>query len=151
MARDLKDALPDMRGWSSSNLKFTRFIAQHCPDANLVSSPLTIAVPRVRLALPALVQRSVTGPSVAIDPAPATADHVGQRRESAARLELDRRADGVADGQAQQRASSPVLLKGHRLGRIEVAAHAPVGCGPRATASWLACSAGKPSMINSMM
>ena len=23
---------PDMRGWSSSNLKYMRFFAQHCPD-----------------------------------------------------------------------------------------------------------------------
>ena len=32
LARDLKDAFPDMRGWSSSNLKYMRFFAQHCPD-----------------------------------------------------------------------------------------------------------------------
>ena len=33
LARDLKDAFPDMRGWSSSSLKYTRFFAQHCPDS----------------------------------------------------------------------------------------------------------------------
>lgn len=32
LAHDLKDAFPDMRGWSSSNLKYMRFFAQHCPD-----------------------------------------------------------------------------------------------------------------------
>jgi predicted nuclease of restriction endonuclease-like (RecB) superfamily len=32
LALDLKDAFPDMRGWSSSNLKYMRFFAQHCPD-----------------------------------------------------------------------------------------------------------------------
>lgn len=32
LARDLKDAFPHMRGWSSSNLKYMRFFAQHCPD-----------------------------------------------------------------------------------------------------------------------
>lgn len=32
LARDLKDAFPQMRGWSSSNLKYMRFFAQHCPD-----------------------------------------------------------------------------------------------------------------------
>lgn len=31
LARDLKDAFPDMRGWSASNLKYMRFFAQHCP------------------------------------------------------------------------------------------------------------------------
>ena len=32
LARDLKDAFPDMRCWSASNLKYMRFFAQHCPD-----------------------------------------------------------------------------------------------------------------------
>ena len=32
LARDLKDAFPDMRGWSASNLKYMRFFALHCPD-----------------------------------------------------------------------------------------------------------------------
>jgi predicted nuclease of restriction endonuclease-like (RecB) superfamily len=32
LAQDLKDAFPNMRGWSSSNLKYMRFFAQHCPD-----------------------------------------------------------------------------------------------------------------------
>ena len=32
LVRDLKDAFADMRGWSSSNLKYMRFFAQHCPD-----------------------------------------------------------------------------------------------------------------------
>ena len=32
LARDLKDAFPDMKGWSASNLNYMRFFAQHCPD-----------------------------------------------------------------------------------------------------------------------
>jgi len=32
LARDLKAAFPDMRGWSSSSLKYMRFFAQHCPE-----------------------------------------------------------------------------------------------------------------------
>src|SRR5574343_630692 len=31
LARDLKDAFPDMRGWSTRNLKYMAFFAQHCP------------------------------------------------------------------------------------------------------------------------
>ena len=29
LARDLKEEFPHMRGWSSSNLKYMRFFAQH--------------------------------------------------------------------------------------------------------------------------
>ncbi len=32
LARDLKEAFPDMRGWSTRNLKYMAFFAQHCPD-----------------------------------------------------------------------------------------------------------------------
>ncbi len=39
LARDLKDAFPDMRGWSSSNLKYMRFFAQHCPDGLIGQQP----------------------------------------------------------------------------------------------------------------
>ena len=39
LARDLKDAFPDMRGWSSSNLKYMRFFAQHCPDGQFGQQP----------------------------------------------------------------------------------------------------------------
>ena len=38
-ALDLKDAFPDMRGWSSSNLKYMRFFAQHCPDGKFGQQP----------------------------------------------------------------------------------------------------------------
>ena len=31
VARDLKDAFPDMRGWSSSNLKYMRFFCPALP------------------------------------------------------------------------------------------------------------------------
>ena len=39
LAHDLKDAFPDMRGWSSSNLKYMRFFAQHCPDGKFGQQP----------------------------------------------------------------------------------------------------------------
>ena len=38
-ALDLKDAFSDMRGWSSSNLKYMRFFAQHCPDGLFGQQP----------------------------------------------------------------------------------------------------------------
>jgi predicted nuclease of restriction endonuclease-like (RecB) superfamily len=39
LARDLKAAFPDMRGWSSSNLKYMRFFAQHCPNGLIGQQP----------------------------------------------------------------------------------------------------------------
>jgi hypothetical protein len=39
LARDLKDAFADMRGWSSRNLKYMRFFAQHCPDGLIGQQP----------------------------------------------------------------------------------------------------------------
>jgi predicted nuclease of restriction endonuclease-like (RecB) superfamily len=39
LARDLKAAFPDMRGWSSSNLKYMRFFAQHCPNGQFGQQP----------------------------------------------------------------------------------------------------------------
>lgn len=39
LAHDLKAAFPDMRGWSSSNLKYMRFFAQHCPDGLIGQQP----------------------------------------------------------------------------------------------------------------
>ncbi|MGP5486382.1 PDDEXK nuclease domain-containing protein [Pseudomonas helleri] len=39
LARDLKDAFPDMKGWSASNLKYMRFFAQHCPDRQFGQQP----------------------------------------------------------------------------------------------------------------
>lgn len=39
LARDLKEAFPDMRGWSTSNLKYMRFFAQHCPDGQFGQQP----------------------------------------------------------------------------------------------------------------
>jgi predicted nuclease of restriction endonuclease-like (RecB) superfamily len=32
VAADLQDAFPDMKGFSSRNLKYMRFFAQHCPE-----------------------------------------------------------------------------------------------------------------------
>ncbi len=39
LAHDLKDAFPNMRGWSSSNLKYMRFFAQHCPNGLIGQQP----------------------------------------------------------------------------------------------------------------
>jgi predicted nuclease of restriction endonuclease-like (RecB) superfamily len=39
LALDLKDAFADMRGRSSSNLKYMRFFAQHCPDGLFGQQP----------------------------------------------------------------------------------------------------------------
>ncbi|MES2075997.1 MAG: DUF1016 N-terminal domain-containing protein [Pseudomonadota bacterium] len=39
LARDLKDEFPDMRGWSSSNLKYMHFFAQHCPCGQFSQQP----------------------------------------------------------------------------------------------------------------
>ncbi|WP_449258940.1 PDDEXK nuclease domain-containing protein [Chlorobium limicola] len=39
LARDLKEAFPHMRGWSSSNLKYMRFFAQHCPSGQFGQQP----------------------------------------------------------------------------------------------------------------
>jgi predicted nuclease of restriction endonuclease-like (RecB) superfamily len=39
LARDLKAAFPDMRGWSGSNLKYMRYFAQHCPDGRFGQQP----------------------------------------------------------------------------------------------------------------
>jgi predicted nuclease of restriction endonuclease-like (RecB) superfamily len=39
LASDLKAAFPDMRGWSSSNLKYMRFFAQHCPTGLIGQQP----------------------------------------------------------------------------------------------------------------
>jgi predicted nuclease of restriction endonuclease-like (RecB) superfamily len=39
LARDLKDAFPNMRGWSTRNLKYMAFFAQHCPDGQFGQQP----------------------------------------------------------------------------------------------------------------
>lgn len=39
LARDLKDAFPDMRGFSSRNLKYMAFFAQHCPSGKFGQQP----------------------------------------------------------------------------------------------------------------
>jgi len=39
LALDLKEAFPDMRGWSGSNLKYMRFFAQHCPNCQFGQQP----------------------------------------------------------------------------------------------------------------
>lgn len=40
LAHDLTDSFPDVRGFSSRNLKYMAFFAQHCPDCQLGSSLL---------------------------------------------------------------------------------------------------------------
>jgi hypothetical protein len=39
LANDLKAAFPDMRGWSSSNLKYMRYFAQLCPSLQFGQQP----------------------------------------------------------------------------------------------------------------
>ncbi len=39
LARDLKAAFPDMRGWSTRNLKYMAYFAQHCPDGQIGQQP----------------------------------------------------------------------------------------------------------------
>ena len=39
LAHDLKEAFPDMRGWSASNLKYMRFFALQCPDGQIGQQP----------------------------------------------------------------------------------------------------------------
>ncbi|MEO8408464.1 MAG: PDDEXK nuclease domain-containing protein, partial [Oxalobacteraceae bacterium] len=39
LARDLKDAFPDMSGFSTRNLKYMAFFAQHCPDGLIGQQP----------------------------------------------------------------------------------------------------------------
>lgn len=39
LAADLKDAFPDMRGWSASNLKYMRTFAQQCPNGQFGQQP----------------------------------------------------------------------------------------------------------------
>jgi len=39
LARDLKDAFADMRGFSTRNLKYMAFFAQHCPDGQFGQQP----------------------------------------------------------------------------------------------------------------
>ncbi|MBT9499480.1 MAG: DUF1016 family protein [Zoogloea sp.] len=39
LARDLKDAFPDMRGFSSRNLKYMAFFAEHCPEGKFGQQP----------------------------------------------------------------------------------------------------------------
>src|SRR5580658_7574343 len=38
-ASDLREAFPDMKGFSGSNLKYMRFFAQHCPDGLIGQQP----------------------------------------------------------------------------------------------------------------
>lgn len=39
LAQDLKATFPDMRGWSSRNLKYMAFFAEHCPDGLFGQQP----------------------------------------------------------------------------------------------------------------
>lgn len=39
LAQDLKAAFPDMKGFSSSNLKYMRYFAEHCPDGLIGQQP----------------------------------------------------------------------------------------------------------------
>lgn len=35
LAADLREAFPEMKGWSASNLKYMRFFAQECPECSI--------------------------------------------------------------------------------------------------------------------
>lgn len=39
LAADLREAFPEMKGWSASNLKYMRFFAQECPDSSIGQQP----------------------------------------------------------------------------------------------------------------
>jgi len=39
ISADLRDAFPEMKGFSASNLKYMRFFAQECPDIKI---PITL-------------------------------------------------------------------------------------------------------------
>lgn len=39
LAGDLKEAFPDMKGWSTSNLKYMRYFAEHCPSGQFGQQP----------------------------------------------------------------------------------------------------------------
>lgn len=39
LAADLREAFPEMKGFSSSNLKYMRFFAQMCPDGRIGQQP----------------------------------------------------------------------------------------------------------------
>ncbi len=39
LAKDLKEAFPDMKGWSTSNLKYMRYFAEHCPGCQFGQQP----------------------------------------------------------------------------------------------------------------
>ncbi|MDO9046879.1 MAG: DUF1016 N-terminal domain-containing protein [Methylobacter sp.] len=39
LAHDLKDAFPDMRGFSTRNLKYMAYFAEHCPEGLIGQQP----------------------------------------------------------------------------------------------------------------
>jgi len=39
LARDLSDAFPDTKGFSSRNLKYMRYFAEHCPTLQIGQQP----------------------------------------------------------------------------------------------------------------
>jgi len=39
LAADLRDVFPEMKGFSSSNLKYMRFFAQMCPELRIGQQP----------------------------------------------------------------------------------------------------------------
>ena len=39
LARDLREAFPEMKGFSSSNVKYMRYFAEHCPDIRFGQQP----------------------------------------------------------------------------------------------------------------
>lgn len=39
LARDLRDAFPNMKGFSSTNLKYMRYFAENCPERSIGQQP----------------------------------------------------------------------------------------------------------------
>lgn len=39
LARDLREAFPEMKGFSSSNVKYMRYFAEHCPEMRFGQQP----------------------------------------------------------------------------------------------------------------
>src|SRR5690349_423599 len=70
--------------------------------------------------------RGVVGPLAGLETERPAADHVGERLESSARLELDRRADGITAGEAEQAAAEAIESRNF--------SHAPEFCTNRPTA-----------------
>src|SRR5690606_11210820 len=69
----------------------------------------------------------VVGPLARLQPERSTAHHVGERLERARALELEGGAQGVADGQAEERAAAAVVLAASRIDQRAGSVHGHAG------------------------